>query len=213
MIQEELKQLHCLDSISLQVLHKTKAEFVDFAFVCFLTRARALSARQDCKQRFSGLFAPSIPVQAAGGRSVAACGPKAAERERQLQAPACRSSCCVPYCRALNIWLRHPAAACFPSGSVCAAVEVKPSGVRGFWGQVETPEPPACPGVAGGSPNPSQPPCSQCWSKAGGGGITGRACFTIILQQVLHSRCCTCSLLHRMLFPWAGMPLVAPGVC
>lgn len=54
---------------------------------------------------------------------------------------------------------------------------------------------------------------SQCWSKAGGGGITGRACFTIILQQVLHSRCCTRSLLHRMLFPWAGMPLVAPGMC
>lgn len=134
MIQEEPKQLYCLASISLQVLHKTKAEFVDFAFVCFLTRARALSARQDCKQRFSGLFAPSIPVQAAGGRSVAACGRKA-ERERQLRAPACRSSCCVPYCRALNIWLRHPAAACFPSGSVCAAVEVKPwvcvgSGVR-----------------------------------------------------------------------------------
>lgn len=34
MIQEELKQLHCLASISLQVLHKTKAEFVDFVFVC-----------------------------------------------------------------------------------------------------------------------------------------------------------------------------------
>lgn len=85
--------------------------------------------------------------------------------------------------------------------------------MRGFWGQAETPEPSACPGVAGGSPNPSQPPCSQCWSKAGGGGITGRACFTIILQQVLHSRCCARSLLHRMLFPWAGMPLVAPGMC